>query len=145
MAWSDIRVPQVPQPRSCCRYLPPPPHRRGSPDTRTRYPHRRDITAAALATAPESSTPAAPCAAPHAARQGGGLPRSVAAAALLSPVPPPLPPVPATVAPDEAQRGIYICWDMRARCMPRRHTWISAAPYSHNLLSVIASLIINNA
>src|SRR5262245_61123591 len=88
MAWSDIRVPRVPQPRSCYRYLPPTLHHKGSPGTRTQYPHRRDIMAAALAMVPGSSTPVVPCAAPHVARQGGGLLRSVVAAALPSLVPP---------------------------------------------------------
>ena len=135
-ASSDIRVPRVPRPRLCYRHPLPPPHRRGSPGICMRYPRRRDIKAAALATAPGSSTPVAPCAAPHAARQDGGLPRSVAAAALPSPVPPLLPPVPATVAPDEAQGDFCSCRDMKARYMPGRHTWISNASYSHNLLSI---------
>src|SRR5712691_1852792 len=107
MASSDIPAPPLPRRPSCCTHLHPPPHRRDSADTRTRCPHRRGTKAVGLATALESSTPAILCAAPHVAGQDGGPPRSVAAVALLSHVPPPLPSVLATVAPDGPQVGVW--------------------------------------
>src|SRR5262245_25465063 len=77
-------VPLLPRRLSCCTHLHPPPHRRGSTDTRTRCPHRRGTKAVGLATALESSTPVTPCAAPHVAGQDGEPLHSVAAVALLS-------------------------------------------------------------
>src|SRR5437773_537860 len=106
MVSSNMPVPPLPRRPSCCTHLHPPPHRRGSVDTRTRCPHRRGTKAVGLATAPENSTPAIPCAAQFVAGQDGGPPRSVAAVALLSHVPPPLPSVLATVAPAGPRVGV---------------------------------------
>jgi hypothetical protein len=49
------------------------------------------------------------------------------------------------MAPDEAQGGFCSCRDMKARYMPGRHTWISDAPYAHNLLLIKSFANFKNA